>query len=96
MALIERQLSYFSTFLNHFLIAFIFKGCFTENTGRNGGKNLGDLTTISEYTCQTKCQETDKCEYFVYKTSQSQCILTSKSASPVANKVGFTFGPKYC
>ena len=73
-----------------------FKGCFSEDTGRNGGKNLGELTTISEYQCQAKCQETDKCEYFVYKTSQSQCILTSISATTVANKVGFVFGPKYC
>jgi len=51
-----------------------FKGCFSEDTGRNGGKNLGELTTISEYQCQTKCQETDKCEFCLQNITVSMHI----------------------
>ena len=72
-------------------------GCFDENTGRTKGKNLGLITNVmSAYDCQLKCQETNECEYFVYKESHKECVLTSIGAEPKSDKVGLTFGPKYC
>ena len=51
---------------------------------------------MSAYDCQLKCQETNECEYFVYKEGHEECVLTSIAAEPVPNKAGQTFGPKYC
>ena len=72
------------------------QGCFTKDTRRNGGKNLGEFDNVmSEYHCQAKCQETEDCEYFVYKKHILQCGLTNIGATPTPQS-GSLFGPKYC
>ena len=87
---------YFLDFFEIIYQLYQFRGCFSKDTGRNGGRNLGTFTNVtSEYQCQMKCQENEKCEYFVYKKSQFECKLTNKSASPI-KRIGHLFGPKYC
>ena len=60
------------------------------------GFELGAKKLLNAKECQNWCQEIEKCQMFVYATSNSMCHLKYKMEYELKLKQGFIAGEKYC
>ena len=92
----------FILFILSYFIDFTDNSCFVRDTAFSS-HDLTSKKLPNPEECQKWCQETKKCDMFVYatkefntKSQQSVCYLKNAMADRLQVKKGLVTGPKFC